>query len=156
MHRTCLVRRAPSHKLAQPIWMRPRKRLARVALRPVRGRRKSEHVGSRPRHQVCHRIPSDRSASMDHRLSRWRINTRFLQGLLSVSPAYQPIRLTGLAGMRPPFGGRLVKSYSHCGVWTVASRGRGMDTVQTAMAGKNLIGKAAFGSIGIAFIGRFD
>jgi hypothetical protein len=31
-----------------------------------------------------------------------------------------------------------------------------MDAAQMAMAGKNLIGKAAFGSIGVVFVGRFD
>jgi hypothetical protein len=96
-------------------------------------------------------VRADGSAS-----SRGRINTRLSHGLLSVSPTCRPIRLTGLAGMRPRFGGRLVKSYSHCGAWTVASHGRVMDAAQMAMAGKKLIGKAAFGSIGIAFIGRFD
>jgi hypothetical protein len=35
--------------------------------------------------------------------------------------------------MRPCFGGRLVKSYSHCSAWTVASRGRGMGTEQAAI-----------------------
>jgi hypothetical protein len=55
------------------------------------------------------------------------------QKLSLAYPTCRPIRLTGSAGMRPLFGGRLAKFYSHCGAWTVASRGRGIDIEQAAI-----------------------
>ena len=62
----------------------------------------AENEGEQDREGCERPISADGSSSIDPADQR----TRLSHGLLLVSPTCRPIRLTGLAGMRPPFGGR--------------------------------------------------